>query len=162
MGDGGASGLSAGIHASGGGAVGGWASSDATGLSGQSSGGASAFGDNGNYPRVVGGPDCVGVRATGGDGSVNPINAVIRFPLDGYTGGGGAAAGRGGPGAGGGGCSSTPVAGPGGAGGGGGGNDNSGTSGPGASGGYGGGGGGTGNGGMTGGVGGSGLVIVEW
>lgn len=53
------------------------------------SGGASAFE---NSTSTFGGRDAVGgVAPQGSAGSVNPISAVIRFPFDGFTGGGGSA-----------------------------------------------------------------------
>lgn len=114
-------------------------------------GGGSPFG----LPSVVGGaPDITGVMTTA-SGDFNRINATIRFPFDGFVGGGGA--------------SGSPAGFNGGSGGGGGnGGTDGGRGGVGGGGGYGstnGGGGGFGGGGGRGGVGGGGgigLVIVEW
>lgn len=107
-------------------------------------GGGSAFGPiSFLYAELTtwGGLDCAGNVAkpgnsAGSDGNVNPINATIRFPFDGFTGGGGSGwggsgavnGGNGGPGAGGGGAygSSTGYGGNGGWGGGGGGSVTSG------------------------------------
>lgn len=123
--------------------------------------GGSPFGDsitlpNGQFP----GPDALGKRADGTPGVLNAMNAIIRFPFDGFTGGGGAPVvnGDGGIGAGGGATSTTSGSGRDG-GGGGGTTTNSGTAG---SGGIGGGGGSTGGAGGQPGRGGQGLVIVEW
>lgn len=131
-------------------------------------GGGSAFGPNYHDPNK-GGLDALG-NSSAGAGAVNPVGALIRFPFDGFTGGGGAvlnsATGEkigypGGSGAGGGGSGGYPAtggvsAGLGGVGGGGGGGSNN----------YN----GTANGGIGGGAGngngdnygGTGLVVVEW
>lgn len=119
------------------------------------SGGGSPFGSNWLAPSS-GGYDIIGnSAASGSKGASNPINAVIRFPFDCFTGGGGGGGGTtgsdGGIGGGGGGGSSN--CGGGGIGGGGGG----GGSFPGGGG--IGGGGGSGGGGNNGGI---GIVIVEW
>lgn len=137
-------------------------------------GGGSPFGPNYHDPSL-GGLDAVGNAATV-RGAINPSGALIRFPFDGFTGGGGALLNTsttqstgyaGGPGAGGGGArspgnnDSTPATGTissglGGVGGGGGGGSNGGN--------------GTANGGIGGGAGngngdnygGGGLVVVEY
>lgn len=129
-------------------------------------GGASAFGNSVREGDC--GPSIAGTRpAPGLAGIANPINAVIRFPFDGFTGSGGAPGalttsfgndGAGGPGAGGGGTSTSGIATNGGDGGGGGGAGGSASAG---NGGIGGGGGGTRSSGAAG-RGGPGLVIVEW
>lgn len=121
--------------------------------------GASPFGSS----SAAGGPDVTGIEevGVGANGAVNRINAVIRFPFDGFTGGGGTynssgAGGKGGPGAGGGGGNPSGGGGFGGGGGAGGGTGNNGKGGI-------GGGGGVGSGpGQYGGDGGNGIVIVEW
>lgn len=102
-----------------------------------------------------GGPFGPGLAITGvGSSTANPINAVIRFPFDGFVGGGtGSALG---PGLGGIGIGGSNAGGKGGIGGGGAGSGSS-TAGDG---GYGAGGGGSGS--SLGGNGGQGLVIVEW
>jgi len=110
---------------------------------------------------VGGAPDITGVITTG-SGDLNRINAIIRFPFDGFTGGGGANAtpiGHNGGSGGGGGNGQGTSGGHGGKGGvGGGGGSGYG----GGNGGFGGGGGARVNAGGTGSVGGVGLVIVEW
>lgn len=123
--------------------------------------GGSAFGEA--FTNSLGqqaGPDILGARANGTAGSNNPINATIRFPFDGFTGGGGAPvdSGHGGFGAGGGAVAT--ISGHGKFGGGGAGTTTgSGTAGSSD---FGGGGGSTGGAGGTPGNGGQGLVIVEW
>jgi hypothetical protein len=123
-------------------------------------GGGSCF----SYGESVAGGNAINSQNTQLDQIINPINAVIRFPFDCFTGSGGAKSitgttttgAFGGPGGGGGGNSST--AGNGGIGGGSGGGS-AGISG-GLNGGIGGGGGGIGSGNA--GMGGNGLVIVEF
>lgn len=130
------------------------------------SGGASAFGSIPSQAGVSGdaGPDIRG-RDTpnSANGFVNEVNAVIRFPFDGFTGSGGSgtnsgSAFHGGPGAGGGGNNLNGGGGNGGIGGGGGGCK----TGNGGAGGYGGGSGGTADATYGGLQGGRGLVIVEF
>lgn len=158
-------GSSAAVNASGGGGVG---RGNSESLSTQSGGGSpfgpSVYRGTGNIG-CGGGVDITGVSAPSGThGSVNPSNVVIRFPFDGFCGGGGgggsavsASAGFHGGigcGGGGGGSSSSGQGGNGGVGGGGGGAFGQNTSGVSGAGGIGGGGGS--------GLGGQGLVIVEW
>ena len=103
------------------------------------------------------GPDIIGTRSTT-NGANNPINASIRFPFDGFTGGGGASginAYDGGVGAGGGGGSSS-------GGGGGGGTGGSGSTSTSGSSGRGGIGAGTGGNLTVTMIGSNGIVIVEW
>ena len=102
----------------------------------------------------AGAPDITGGRTVPpAAGNSNLINASIRFPFDGFTGGGGSSSGTtgGDGGIGGGGAYGSSVAGIGGIGGGGGGGSN-------GIGGIGGGGGG----GSSPGLGGKGIVVVEW
>lgn len=157
VGSGGAAGSQLGVggaggtgNPSGGGGVGG-----GTGGGSTSQAGGSAFGA---ATSTLGAPDITGAQAaaTGANGAVNPINATIRFPFDGFTGGGGGnnsgtAGGNGGVGAGGGGGAST--GGTGGTGAGGAASTTAGTGGLGA---------GGAGGGSTGAAGGQGFVIVEW
>lgn len=111
------------------------------------------------------GPDILGDSVDGSSVLLlnNSVKAVIRFPFDGFTGGGGrwnsTNNGLGGHGAGGGAGSTSQTGGKGGVGGGGGGNVTTSNAG---SGGIGGGGGSTGGAGGAPGNGGNGLVIVEW
>lgn len=75
-------------------------------------GGASPFGNAISHGGDAGGPDPLGAEAYNAlaqaNGTINAMNAVIRFPFDGFTGGGGSsggssvAGGSGGPGCGGG------------------------------------------------------------
>lgn len=127
-------------------------------------GGGSAYGQGGmivhdNFHYKAGAPDITGTAALDNAAGDNPLNLVVRFPFDIFTGGGGSAGYPGGNGGGGGGMNVVDTAqnGNGGVGGGGGGKGRT-VSESGGRGGLGGGGGGS----RFGGSGGNGLVIVEY
>ncbi len=136
------------------------------GVNARSTAGSSPFGWD-SQDLTTGGMDCMGGTPTvhrdvGGSyhGAVNPSGRIIRFPFDGFTGGGGSyfaggAGGRGGIGCGGAPGNNSFVGGAGGIGGGG-----ASTSGGAGAGGMGGGGGASSS--SSSGAGGTGLVVVEW